>query len=241
MMKLILVIEDETPIRMNIQETLALANFSVITANNGINGLRLAKDKLPDLIICDILMPDMNGFEVLQGLRGDAYTANIPLIFLSAKTEYKDAREGMNLGADDYITKPFQTREIIQAVKARLARQEQMAKHYLVKYHNTEKLSTELEQTQKNLDIARRLCEIKDNLLDKLSQELRDTLATINMALCMLQHTGSEGQRRQYLDIIREEYRREVKLLNEVDRLREILTVENTKLLQEFKILNKNP
>ena len=121
-MTLILVVEDETQILLNIQEILELAEFSVITGADGKVGLQLAKTKNPDLIICDIMMPGLNGYEVLQELRQEPKTADIPLIFLTAKIERNDFRQGMVLGADDYISKPFEPFEILQAVNARLER-----------------------------------------------------------------------------------------------------------------------
>ncbi len=123
-MSLILVIEDETQILLNLQEILELGDFSVITAADGTIGLQLAKSQNPDLIICDIMMPGLNGYEVLQELRRDPTVADIPLIFLTAKAERNDLLQGMDLGADAYITKPFEPLEILEAVKASLERHE---------------------------------------------------------------------------------------------------------------------
>ena len=118
----ILVIEDEAKIRANIQEILELADFQAIAAPNGREGLELAKKHLPDLIICDVMMPEMDGFGVLECLREEPETALIPLIFLTAKVEKSDMRQGMKLGADDYLTKPFTADELLEAVEARLER-----------------------------------------------------------------------------------------------------------------------
>ncbi|MBI1242124.1 MAG: response regulator [Nostoc sp. RI_552] len=117
-MSLILVIEDEHQILLNLQEILELGDFLVITAANGTTGLELAKTQNPDLIICDIMMPGLNGYEVLQELQGEPKFAHIPLIFLTAKAECSDWSQSIALGADYYITKPFEPIEILEAVKA---------------------------------------------------------------------------------------------------------------------------
>ncbi|MDB9317037.1 MULTISPECIES: response regulator [Cyanophyceae] len=237
-MTLILVIEDEEQIRLNIQEILVLADFSVVTASDGVRGLNLAKVKLPNLIICDIMMPGMDGLEVLQNLRNDPQTANIPLIFLTAKSERDDLRQGMNLGADDYITKPFEPREILQAVKARLERQAVSTQQYLNEQDKVAKIQQKIKESGTNLEVSQQLSQMRENILDQLSQDLRNPLSSINMALHMLKECKVEEQRQRYLDIIQHEYAREVKLLNEVDNLRELLTDDNTKLLKQFNLLN---
>lgn len=121
-MKRILLIEDDTILRENTAELLELSNYEVRTASNGINGVQLAKEYLPDTIICDIMMPELDGFGVLETLSKDSLTKGIPFIFLSAKTERQDVRKGMEMGADDYLTKPFDEEELIGAIESRLAR-----------------------------------------------------------------------------------------------------------------------
>ncbi|MBI5961567.1 MAG: response regulator [Chloroflexi bacterium] len=123
-MKRILVIEDETPVLANILEMLRFEQFEVVGADNGFLGIQLARELLPDLIICDIMMPGMDGYEVLQELRRDLDTVTIPFIFLTARGAREDMRKGMDLGADDYITKPYVASELLVAVKTRLERRE---------------------------------------------------------------------------------------------------------------------
>ncbi|WP_431136861.1 response regulator [Psychroserpens mesophilus] len=118
----VLLIEDDTVLRENTAELLELSNYKVVTASNGKLGLAKAKEKLPDIIICDIMMPELDGYDTLKLLSQDHATKYIPFIFLSAKTEHKDVRKGMNLGADDYITKPFTEDELISAIESRLAK-----------------------------------------------------------------------------------------------------------------------
>lgn len=121
-MKKILFIEDDTVVRENTAELLELSDFEVITASNGKIGLALAKKEKPDIIVCDIMMPELDGYGVLQALAEDPATMQIPFIFLSARTEHKDIRRGMDLGADDYLTKPFEEEELLSAIESRLAK-----------------------------------------------------------------------------------------------------------------------
>ncbi len=123
-MKSILVIEDNLDVRENIAEILELANYRVLTAENGKQGVEEAKRTLPDLILCDVMMPELDGYGVLHVLSKSINTAAIPFIFLTAKTEKNDIRKGMNLGADDYLTKPFDDVELLDAVEIRLRKHE---------------------------------------------------------------------------------------------------------------------
>lgn len=115
-MSKILVIEDEENIRENILEILENEGFDAIAAENGSIGLHLAKEKLPDLILCDILMPVLDGYGVLTALRSQSQTATIPFMFLSAKTAKIDLLQGMKLGANAYLTKPFTLDELLIAI-----------------------------------------------------------------------------------------------------------------------------
>jgi CheY-like chemotaxis protein len=112
-MTTVLVIEDEYEIRTNLVEVLSLNDFIVYEAENGLMGLEIAKEHLPDLIICDINMPGMDGYRVLQELRTHPQTATTPFVFLTAQTDKTFMRQGMNLGADDYLTKPFTWDELL--------------------------------------------------------------------------------------------------------------------------------
>lgn len=116
----ILIVEDESDIRDNISILLESENYETITASNGKEGILKAKNSLPDLIICDIMMPGTDGYAVLAELSKHEKTSSIPFIFLTAKVERGDLRKGMELGADDYIFKPFNSNELLQAVRARL-------------------------------------------------------------------------------------------------------------------------
>ncbi len=119
-MKKILIIEDNDDIRDNTAEILGLSNYEVIVAENGKTGVEKALEHLPDLIICDIMMPVLDGYGVLHAVHKNERIKNTPFIFLTAKSERSDFRKGMGLGADDYITKPFDGTELLNAVDSRL-------------------------------------------------------------------------------------------------------------------------
>ena len=129
-MKRILVIEDNADIRENTAEILELAGYHVFTAENGKVGVHIALKELPDLVVCDIMMPELDGYGVLHMMRKNPDTKNIPLIFLTAKTERSDFRKGMEMGADDYITKPYEEIELLNAIEVRLKKSEVMDKNY---------------------------------------------------------------------------------------------------------------
>jgi DNA-binding NtrC family response regulator len=118
----VLVVEDDPVIRANVLELLVEEGFEVISAQDGADGLALAKARIPELIVCDITLPKLDGYAVLRGIREDPATASTPFIFLTAKAERTDMRTGMSLGADDYLTKPFTASELLDAVHTRMRR-----------------------------------------------------------------------------------------------------------------------
>ena len=127
-MKKILIIEDESEMRRNLTTILRLEKFHPLPAENGRVGVALAKQERPDLILCDVMMPELDGYGVLQALREDPNTVTIPFIFLTAKGDKTDIRSGMNLGADDYLTKPVAKTDLLSAITTRLKRAGQTAK-----------------------------------------------------------------------------------------------------------------
>src|ERR1700741_579535 len=130
MSKKILLIEDNNDVRENTAEILELANYKVFTAGNGKKGVELAQREKPDLIICDIMMPVLDGYGVLHLLSKTQETASIPFIFLTAKAERTDFRKGMEMGADDYVTKPFDDIELLNAIESRLKKSEILRKEF---------------------------------------------------------------------------------------------------------------
>ena len=123
-MKNILIIEDNIDVRENTADLLELANYKVATAENGKIGVEMVKKLQPDVILCDIMMPELDGYGVLQKLSENAKTASIPFIFLTAKTEKFEQQKGMNLGADYYLTKPFNEHELLTSIETILKKQE---------------------------------------------------------------------------------------------------------------------
>ena len=121
-MKKVILIEDDTALRENTAELLELSGYEVRTAPNGKVGLLEVANFFPDIIVCDIMMPLLDGYGVLEALSKDQSTKYIPFIFLSAKTEKHEVRKGMDLGADDYLTKPFDESDLISAIESRLAK-----------------------------------------------------------------------------------------------------------------------
>ena len=124
----VLVIEDEAEMRRNLLTVLHMEKFRATGAENGRVGVELVRKDPPDIILCDVMMPEMDGHGVLQALRKDAATAGIAFMFLTAKGEKSDVRSGMNLGADDYLTKPIAKADLLGAITSRLVRAAQQAR-----------------------------------------------------------------------------------------------------------------
>ena len=124
-MTTILLIEDHAPLRENLREMLTLEGFKVLAASESRSGLEMARTERPALILCDIMLPGMDGYEVLAHLRCDSNTRALPFIFLTAKGTPPDIRAGMNLGADDYLPKPVSRADLLKAVRTRLKRAKQ--------------------------------------------------------------------------------------------------------------------
>src|SRR4051812_47807508 len=149
----VLVIDDTAEVRMIIEESLKIYGFTTLAANDGVGGVEMARQHSPDLIICDINMPNMDGYETLTAIRTNDATATTPFIFLSGAAEKPNVRRGMELGADDYLTKPFTHKELITAVNARLTKRAELER-----------------QSEKKLD------ELRGNITLALPHELRTPL-----------------------------------------------------------------
>ncbi len=153
-MKKILLVEDDASLRENMEELLDLSGFLVSSASNGRKAIELAKKEIPDLVLCDIMMPEMDGYTVLENLSSHKETCHIPFVFVSAKTEHHDVRKGMNLGADDYLTKPFEEEELLDTINSRLNKAATLNKTLLEWHSNKgkeEKIRT-LEQLKNFFD-----------------------------------------------------------------------------------------
>lgn len=149
-MEKILLIEDDKDSRENTAEILQFANYQVITAENGRIGIAKARHNQPDLIVCDIMMPEMDGYAVLKSLGSQGSTAGIPFIFLTAKSDREDMRQGMNLGADDYLIKPFEEKELLEAISCRLRKSVFLKKEIA---RNLKGISSFLEGASEYMDL----------------------------------------------------------------------------------------
>lgn len=147
-MEKILVIEDEKNIRETIKEILSLNNYEVATAENGLIGLAKAVQFKPALIICDVMMPEMDGFETLKNVRSISDISNVPFIFLTAKAEKEDFREGMNSGADDFLNKPFNAKELLSVIEMRIKKSNMDKTRYK---EEISVLRTEVESLQNSI------------------------------------------------------------------------------------------
>ena len=210
----ILVIEDEKDVRENIEDVLEFSDYHAIAAANGEQGLKLAQSQQPDLILCDIMMPKLDGYGVVKELRQNAKTAEIPVIFLTAKSEHADRRLGMEMGADDYLTKPFSTQDLLSAIAARLQRKKVYQSQVKEEKHKTKTVQKEAKKIQQDLDQRQQILDVKDKLLNNLIQELTSPISSINLALKMVEGAKTEEQRQQYIKILKEECQREIQLLN---------------------------
>lgn len=168
MNKTILLVEDNKEMRENTAEILELSKYKVFTAKNGKEGVELAVKNKPDLIICDIMMPVLDGYGVLHSLAKNDETASIPFIFLTAKAERSDFRKGMEMGADDYVTKPFDDIELLNAVESRLKKSEMMKKEFS---KNIEGLN-EFISSAKGIEALKKLSEQRDVRIYKKKENI---------------------------------------------------------------------
>ncbi|MDX2231597.1 MAG: response regulator [Leptolyngbyaceae cyanobacterium bins.349] len=197
-MKKILVIEDDELVRENLLDLLELEGFEVICADTGAAGLAKAQAERPDLVISDIMMPGLNGYELLTALRQDPAYLFVPFIFLSAQAEKNSIRQGMNLGADDYLTKPFDPNELLAVISTRLAKQSAIA------------------QLQNTIQQLQQLNESNEDALSVLSHDLRSPLTNMQMVISLLKTANSVDQQQSYLKILQDECVRELELINDV-------------------------
>jgi CRP-like cAMP-binding protein/CheY-like chemotaxis protein len=159
----VLIIEDNDDIRENIVEILELAGYTVYATDNGKKGVELAIKYLPDIILCDIMMPELDGYGVLYLMSKQPATANIPFIFLTAKAERADLRKGMEMGADDYLTKPFDDMELLSAIETRLKKKDAQQNFY----------SKSLDQLNTLVSKNRGLAELEKIIRERKSRQFK--------------------------------------------------------------------
>ena len=161
----ILVIEDDQNLMGNLKDLLEEAGYNVFLAKNGTQGISLAKEKHPDIILCDIMMPEKDGYKVKQELKSDSSTVGIPFIFLTAKSTLEDFRTGMQLGADDYIVKPYRAKDLLESIQVRLKRKEELSHTEIVtneelqkKFNYTDRILVKAKNESKFVNIENILC-----------------------------------------------------------------------------------
>ena len=182
-MKKVLVIEDEESIRSVVIAFLEFSQFQVFSAPNGLDGVHLAKEHLPDLIICDINMPQLDGYGVLKTLRENPATAAIPFIFLTGKGELDDLRKGMDLGADDYLIKPFRREALLKAIDVRLAKQAAVESRFTAELKQVEEKLNRLLQFDVVTNLPNRFL-LKDSF-DHVVQGLSQGQSAVLLSLCL--------------------------------------------------------
>lgn len=229
----ILVIEDEELVRANIAELLDAEEHDVVTAENGFLGALWAQEHLPELIICDVMMPELNGYEVLETLSENPDTAMIPFIFLTAMADKAEIRQGMTSGADDYLTKPFSRSELLEAVNTRLSKRKIVHRQYNRERERAENLQEKISKIQANT-------QGKDHVIEQLQQDLEKSIPKLNLAIQMLSKLEPGARRDCCLQILKEACNDEISLLNQIPDVQNVLTPEGSALYQELEIVESN-
>jgi two-component system, sensor histidine kinase and response regulator len=202
----ILVIEDEASLRDDLVELLDAEGFEAVGAEDGQMGVELAQKILPDLIICDIMLPKLDGHGVLSLLRNDTVTSLIPFIFLTARGTVDDFRQGMNLGADDYLTKPWRQADLMQAIATRLGKQAAVL---------------QLQQKVEALEYSNVL---KDGFLNTASCELRSPITNMMLSIQMIRNAPTRERQQLYIELLETECSREINLINDLLELQQLET-----------------
>ena len=228
MKRKILVIEDEKTTLNSILEFLLSEGFDAMGAENGREGIELAQTHIPSLLICDILMPDLDGYDVLTYLQQDPNTAAIPFIFLTATTDSSSFRLGMEMGADDYLRKPVTSAELRAAIASRLRKQEVTINNYVTgEIDSQENLEDKMEQLQN-------YSEAQSSLFNFLLQGIKPSINQLNQELEGLKETTTDSQQEEHLNNLQTEFTRLLAVVNQVSELHKILTPENTTVLSQF-------
>lgn len=227
-MPTILVIEDESLLREEVAEWLKFEGYTAITAEDGVDGIEKALQYLPDLIVCDIMMPRLDGYDVLLEIRSNIKTADIPFVFMTARAAHEDIRAGMNLGADDYLTKPFTRVDLLQAIKSRL---EMTAARRLKIKEEIEALRTELAKEHEQ-----RL--IKGKLVGMFSHDFRNPLATILSSISLLRDYADRMDEKRRLTHMNRVDASVRQLLHMLDDMLIITQMESGRLEFKPELLN---
>ncbi len=227
----ILVIDEEVATRESIANLLERKQFQVLQAETGQQGIQQASTDHPNLIICDVMLPDIDGFTVLDVLRKSPETSLIPFVFLTAKDSHQYYRQGMELGADDYLLKPFTNEELLKAIDSRLKKQSQMLQHL------PSKGNQQIDSLKKQLEKLQKTRELEEELFSNFFQDLRSSLSKINLAIYLLKQENDDEKRERYLNVLKEECHWEMDLLDKVEELRSLVTPDNLQFLQRYNLL----
>ena len=234
MKRKILVIEDEKTTLNSIVEFLLSEGFDAIGAENGRMGIELAQKHLPALIICDILMPELDGYDVLTYLQQDRETASIPFIFLTATTDSSSFRLGMEMGADDYLRKPVTSAELRAAIASRLRKQEVSIQNY-----GTQEVTVP-QKSSATSDQLQEYNNAQDSLFSFLFQGVKPSISRLNTEISEFRTTLTDNKQQEHLDNLESEFARLLALVNQVSELHQILTPENTKILAQLDLFDTN-
>jgi two-component system, sensor histidine kinase and response regulator len=205
----ILMIEDETILREEVVEWLTLEGYEALGAADGVDGINEVFRAKPDLIVCDITMPRLDGYGVLLELRANPDTAAVPIIFVTARASHDDIRQGMALGADDYITKPFSRLELLKAVEARLGKMKMQELRY----------QAEIEQWQKAFEQEREQRLFKAKLVAMFSHDFRNPLSTIMSSNSLLRDFSErmdEDRRKKHQNRIEASVRQLMQMIDDM-------------------------
>ncbi len=196
----ILIIEDDVTVRSNIAELLDAEEYEVVTAENGFAGVLWSQEHIPGLVICDMMMPELDGRDVLTALREDPRTESIPFIFLTARADKSDIRLGMNLGADDYLTKPFTRKELLDAVNARMKKHQYTEERYNEVHEYAESLEQEIETLKKG----------KEEKIQDLEKRIEDATPKLEKAIKLLVKVPAGTYRNKCLALLKETFSEEI-------------------------------
>ena len=220
----ILVIEDETTVRANITELLEAEDYEVITAENGFFGILWAQEKMPDLVICDMMMPAIDGRDVLRALREDKLTDSLPFIFLTARADREDMRQGMNLGADDYLTKPFSRSDLLEAVHARLQKHDRSEERYQKAQEKAVALQLQLQELQQDKDIE----------MTFLEERLQSIAPKLIRAMRLLVQVPPGSYRNNCLALLQEVFNKEIMEIQDLPDFSNLADEDPSGMLKEL-------
>jgi two-component system, OmpR family, alkaline phosphatase synthesis response regulator PhoP len=224
-MSKILIIEDEISVRENIIDLLEAEGHEVVCTENGFLGLLWAIERSPDLIICDVMMPKISGYEVLRALRQDPVTAKIPFIFLTALSEKADIRRAMELGADDYLTKPYTRADLLGAISIRLARQ-----RTLMQENNRSQL--QLHDLQSKIQVLEHSVPHESQPLPQVQDKVERAIAKIEVAISLLKKLETEEQRDCCLSVLKDTCAEDLQMIYQLVGSYDLLSVQDRQALK---------